>query len=114
MTAPTAILRAVSDPTRCTILELLQEGSRSVTDLADHFSMSRPAVSKHLGILREAGLVTSHRQGRQQIYELNAAPLRQAREWLGRFDRRETESPPPRPRTRIRRPAAGRDDWRAW
>ncbi len=108
MEAPTTILRAVSDPTRCKILELLREGNRSVTDLANHFSMSRPAVSKHLGILREAELVASHRQGRQQIYELDASPLRRAREWLSGFEPRDA-----RPRRR-RRPAGKRDDWCCW
>ncbi len=112
MEAPTTTLRAVSDPTRCKILELLRDGSRSVTDLAHQFSMSRPAVSKHLGILRDAGLVASRREGRQQIYELEPSPLRQAREWLEGFEARDVE--PPRPRAGNRRPAAERGDWRCW
>ncbi len=105
------VLRALADPTRCKILELLQDDSRSVNDLAQHFSMSRPAVSKHLSILREAELVTSRRQGRQQIYDLHAEPLGLAREWLDRFDSGTSE--PQAPVRRIPR-AAGRDDWRCW
>lgn len=108
----TNTLRALADPTRCKILELLQRGNRSVNDLAQHFSMSRPAVSKHLAILREAELVASRRQGRQQIYELDAGPLAQAREWLDRFDSGTAE---PRPLARrAPRPAGGPDDWRCW
>ena len=114
MDALSSTLRAVSDPTRCKILELLREDSRSVTDLANHFSMSRPAVSKHLGILREVGLVTSRRQGRQQIYELEAAPMAEARAWLGRFELPEPGPRLPRTRVRIRPAAAGGDDWRCW
>jgi ArsR family transcriptional regulator, repressor of sdpIR and other operons len=114
----TNTLRALADPTRCRILELLHRGSRSVNDLAQHFSMTRPAVSKHLAILREADLVRSRRQGRQQIYELDPAPLAPARAWLRGFesgagkdggDDGETR-PPAR---RIPRPAR-RDDWRCW
>ncbi len=117
MEPPTQILRALADPTRCRILELLADGSRSVNELAQHFSMSRPAVSKHLSILRDAELVASRRQGRQQIYDLDTRPLGQVREWLGRLDAGGPE-PAPEPAEPVsrarRRPAAGRDDWRAW
>ncbi len=107
----TSTLRALADPTRCKILELLQVDSRSVNDLAQHFSMSRPAVSKHLSVLREAELVVSRRQGRQQIYDMDPAPLRHVQEWLRRFDAGTSE-----PRSSVRRPsrASGRDDWRCW
>ena len=105
-------LRALADPTRCKILELLHENSHSVNDLAQHFSMSRPAVSKHLSILREAELVTSRRQGRQRIYRMDSAPLTEAREWLSGFVTEEAE--PRRPNRRPRRKSGGRDDWRSW
>ncbi len=114
----TNTLRALADPTRCKILELLRAGSRSVKELVQHFSMSRPAVSKHLSVLREAELVTSHRQGRQQIYDLDASPLRPVREWLEGFDAGAGESQPeaksPSRSGQRRRPAANRDDWRSW
>lgn len=126
----TNVLRALADPTRCMILELLQTRGRSVIDLTQHFSMSRPAVSKHLAILREAKLVTSIRQGRQQIYELDVAPLSLAREWLDRFDAgaKKPVSPPrpgkrrpakqpktKRPQTpRPQAPTVDPDDWRCW
>lgn len=108
----TNTLRALADPTRCKILELLHKDSRSVNDLAQHFSMSRPAVSKHLAILREAELVASRRQGRQQIYEMDATPLEQACEWLRHFDAEENE--PRRPQPRILKPSGRSDDWRCW
>ncbi len=122
MDSLTSTLRAVSDPTRRAILDLLRKRSRSVTDLAQHFSMSRPAVSKHLGILRQAELVISRREGRQQIYELDASPLAPARQWLEQHAPRRNAPPPgpaaaPRRRKQPRRPrqpAAGRDDWRCW
>ncbi len=111
-------LRALADPTRCKILELLAAGNRSVNELAQHFSMTRPAVSKHLSVLRDAELVASRRQGRQQIYQLDAAPLGAVREWLDRFDAGSDEPEPeaaPESRARPgRRPAAKRDDWRSW
>lgn len=112
MDSLTSTLRALADPTRCKILELLRADSRSVNDLAQHFSMSRPAVSKHLAILREAELVVSRRQGRQQIYELDMAPLRHVREWLGGFEAGAAE--PRRPARRMPPAAARRDDWRCW
>lgn len=110
------VLRALADPTRCKILELLQTGSRSVNELAQHFSMSRPAVSKHLSILRQAELVTSRRQGRQQIYDLDVAPLGDVREWLSRFDSGARERPRATSQARgVRRPVtATTDDWRSW
>lgn len=107
----TSILRALADPTRCKILELLREGSRSVSELAQHFSMSRPAISKHLAILRDAELVASKRQGRQQIHELHADPLEQVRKWLDCFDASTSKA---RSTARPGSRAAGRDDWRCW
>ena len=115
-TDPLTTLRALADPTRCRILELLHRESQSVSDLARHFSMTRPAVSKHLAILREAELVSSRRQGRQQIYELDPAPLAEIRAWLSRFDAGAkaagVETRPPA--RRAPRSPSGRDDWRSW
>ncbi len=114
-------LRALADPTRCKILELLHQGSRSVNDLAQHFSMTRPAVSKHLALLRDAELVSSRRQGRQQIYELERAPLAEVRAWLrgladgdGDGDKAQpTRRRPGSSARRVPRPG-GEDDWRCW
>lgn len=66
---------ALADPRRRAILDLLAEGERSAGDLAGEFDISWPAVSQHLRVLREAGLVRERRSGRQRIYALDAAPL---------------------------------------
>jgi DNA-binding transcriptional ArsR family regulator len=79
--------RAISAPSRRLILDLLQEDERSVGDLVDHVTMSQPAVSQHLRILQEAGLVRSRRSGRTRIYQLNAEPLREVYDWLGHYER---------------------------
>jgi DNA-binding transcriptional ArsR family regulator len=81
------VYRAVSDSTRRRILELLAQGERSVTELVPRFPMSQPALSQHLRMLREAGLVRVRRQGRRRVYSLRAGPLEEARDWLERIDR---------------------------
>lgn len=81
------VFRAVSDPTRRRILDLLSEGDRSVNELVAEFGMSQSAVSQHLKVLRTAGLAQPRRSGKQRIYQLDAAPLREAHQWLARFDR---------------------------
>ena len=73
---------AVADPTRRAILDQLRRGSAPVTEIAANFQMSRPAVSKHLRVLREARLVTEKRDGRQRVYELTPEPLQQFASWL--------------------------------
>ncbi len=107
----TQILRALGDPTRRAVLGLLSTRNRSVTDLAEHFSMSRPAVSKHLGILRDAGLVKAQRDGRKQIYQLDASTLRPVREWLEPFRPSSGDDPPRREIKATRSPA---QDWKCW
>lgn len=69
------------------LLRLAEEGERNVTELLAPFSISQPAVSKHLRILREAGLVRSHRQGRLRMYEIEAGKLRQVYDWVAHFER---------------------------
>ncbi len=65
----------------------MRVSGRSVGELAGNFSMSRPAISKHLRLLRSAGLVVSHRRGTARICELNAQPLRAVNEWLRDYQR---------------------------
>ena len=77
-----AVFRALADPTRRRILSLLRGGRRTVGELAGHFRVSRPAISKHLRVLRSAGLVASRRRGTAQICRLNARPLRTVDAWL--------------------------------
>jgi len=72
------IFKALSDPTRRHVLELLRERPMSAGELADHFSISRPAMSAHFAILREAGLVTSKKLGKSVVYELQMSALEDA------------------------------------
>jgi DNA-binding transcriptional ArsR family regulator len=79
---------ALSDPTRRTILERVSHGPRRAGDLARGFRMSRPAVSKHLRVLREAGLMEADKHGREQLYRLSPAGLREVQrsvEEMSRF-----------------------------
>jgi len=77
-----AIFRAISDPTRRTILALLRERPLAVGEIAGHFQTSRPAVSKHLRLLKSAGLVVVQERGAANICKLNARPLRAVDDWL--------------------------------
>src|SRR5690242_11113128 len=77
-----AVFRAIADPTRREILGLLRGGGRTVGHIAEDFRISRPAISKHLRLLREAGLVAMTKRGTTTICQLNAAPLRAVNDWL--------------------------------
>lgn len=75
-------LRALSDPTRREILNLLKKDSMSAGDISGHFEMSVPAVSKHLSILKDAGLIRDRREGKYIYYELNASVLEEVLIWI--------------------------------
>jgi len=79
------VFQALADPTRRAILELLRDGSQAVGSIARDFPVSRPAISRHLRILREAELVSEIRVGRNRLYELNAAPLKSVDDWLAHY-----------------------------
>jgi DNA-binding transcriptional ArsR family regulator len=76
------VFRAISDPTRRAILDRLRAGPATVNLVADDFKHTRPAVSKHLRVLRLARLVTEERIGRERLYRLRPAPLEQVAGWL--------------------------------
>jgi DNA-binding transcriptional ArsR family regulator len=78
---------ALADPTRRRILEHLAQGDRCVTDLARPYSMSLPAVSKHLRVLENAGLIRRRRKGRLHSLKLRAAPMKQASQWMEEYRR---------------------------
>jgi DNA-binding transcriptional ArsR family regulator len=80
------VFRAIADPTRREILRLLRGGRLRVGDLAAHFTQSRPAISKHLRLLRSAGLVVTHERGTARLCELNAKPLRTVDHWLRGYE----------------------------
>lgn len=75
-------MRALSDPTRREILNLLKQDSMSAGDISGHFDMSVPAVSKHLSILKDAGLIRDRREGKYIYYELNASVLEEVLIWI--------------------------------
>jgi DNA-binding transcriptional ArsR family regulator len=81
-----AVFRAIADPTRREILGLLRGGRHTVGQLAQNFRTSRPAISKHLRLLRSAGLVITHQRGTARICELNARPLRAVNDWLRDYE----------------------------
>jgi DNA-binding transcriptional ArsR family regulator len=81
-----AVFKAISDPTRRKILGLLRIGGRTVGSVASNFRTSRPAISRHLRLLRSAGLVTTRRKGTARICELNGRPLRAVNEWLRDYE----------------------------
>lgn len=81
-----AVFRALADPTRRSLLGLLRQGPQSVGELASHFRTSRPAISRHLRALRQAGLVEARRAGTSRICRLTPAPLHAVREWLNDYE----------------------------
>ncbi len=86
------VFRAIADPTRREILALLRGRRHTVGELAQNFRASRPAISKHLSLLRSAGLVITHRRGTARICELNAGPLRAVNDWLHDYEAFWSES----------------------
>ena len=89
MTVPEQIdvFHALGDPTRRAVLDGLRRGPRAVNDIAAEFPISRPAISKHLRVLLGAGLVEQKAAGRQNLYSLNPAPLREVDRWLSDYRR---------------------------
>jgi DNA-binding transcriptional ArsR family regulator len=83
--SPAATFQALADPTRRAVLDLLRRGSQPAGDIAGAFPISRPAISKHLRLLRRAHLVQEHREGRHRVYELNPEPLRAVDSWLDQY-----------------------------
>jgi ArsR family transcriptional regulator len=74
--------RALADPTRREILRLLRDGPKTSGEIADHFKSTWPTVSRHLAVLRDAGLILSERSGQQIVYELNMTVLQDIVEHL--------------------------------
>lgn len=91
--------KAIGDPVRRDILGMLRAGPLTAGAIADRFEISRPAVSRHLRILRDSGLVVAETRGRERVYRLDVGPLAELDEWLdqfrggwsARFDALETE-----------------------
>jgi len=116
------VFKALSDPTRREILRLTDGSALAVVAIAGRFpEMSRPAISKHLRILRQAGLVEEEKQGRKRLYRLQKAPLEAVWQWLS--DAGAGDMHPQKRRGRARASQADvaprpveivGDDWRSW
>ncbi len=78
-------LSAAAEPTRRRLLQLLARGPRTVSELAEQFTVSRPAISQHLAVLADAGLVTARKDGRQRFYSVVPAGITQLRAEIDRF-----------------------------
>lgn len=76
---------ALADPTRRALLDLLRDGSQPAGQIAEAFPVSRPAISKHLRLLRRARLVREHRRGRHRFYAIDPGPLRAVDQWLEQY-----------------------------
>ena len=77
--------KALADPTRRRILQLLNEGDLTAGEIAEHFDMTKPSVSDHLAILKQAGLVTDERQGQNILYRLNLTVFQELLKWFYDF-----------------------------
>lgn len=80
-----AVAAAIADPTRRRVLELVRDRELPAGAIAGEFTISRPAVSRHLRVLREAGLVHERREGRLRLYRADARPLEELRSWLDAY-----------------------------
>lgn len=78
----TAVLEAIAEPTRRRILDAVRGGERSVSDIVEIVGMHQPGVSRHLKVLRDAGLVEVRREAQRRLYRLQPEPLKEVDEWL--------------------------------
>jgi DNA-binding transcriptional ArsR family regulator len=85
--APRDVFRAIADPTRRRILDLLSLGEQPVSGLADQFDVTLSAISQHLGVLREAGLIEARQAGRERLYRVNATALKEVSDWVRHYER---------------------------
>jgi DNA-binding transcriptional ArsR family regulator len=80
-----AVFKALGDPTRRAILAELANGDANVSELSAPFNLSQPAISKHLKVLEQAGLISRNRRATERLSHLEAEPLREATEWLANY-----------------------------
>lgn len=81
------VYSAVADPTRRQLIRMLAGADElPLHEMTEHFEIGRTAVSKHLAVLKEAGLVHDRKAGRETLYQLNAAPLREIQEWVSSYE----------------------------
>jgi DNA-binding transcriptional ArsR family regulator len=87
-----SVFAALADPTRRDILARLSTGVRSVTELAEPYDMSMPAITKHLGVLERSGLIERGKEAQWRPCRIKAAPLKEAVDWIGQYRRHWEES----------------------
>ncbi|MGG3641691.1 ArsR/SmtB family transcription factor [Bacillus gobiensis] len=80
------VFQAIADPTRREVLKLLSEKELPISEITEHFPMTRTAIAKHLVILSEANLVSGRKVGREKRYRLNPEPLTELKEWLSYYE----------------------------
>ncbi len=80
------VFTAIADPNRRRILDHLATAELTAGEIADLFPISRPAVTRHLRVLEESGLVTVTRRGRERVHRLNPEPLMTVRDWIAKYD----------------------------
>ena len=80
------IFQAIADPTRRSLLDLIARGNQPVKDLAKEFAVSRPAISQHLRVLEEAGLIVEKKVGREHHYQLQAQALSEVSDWVQQYE----------------------------
>ena len=83
--------KALSDQTRRKILDLLKERDMTAGEIAEHFTMTKPSISNHLNILKQAGLITDERQGQHILYSLNTTVFQDVMKWVMQFQRTSSE-----------------------
>ncbi|HEX5652618.1 MAG TPA: metalloregulator ArsR/SmtB family transcription factor [Chitinophagaceae bacterium] len=79
--------QAIADPTRRAIIQLIAPGPLNLNAVAGKFPISRPAISKHIKILTECGLILIHQKGRERFCEVNLAPLHEVSDWIDQYSR---------------------------
>jgi DNA-binding transcriptional ArsR family regulator len=85
VTTTLTALQALGEPSRQAILDLLRDGERPVGELVDHLHLSQPAVSKHLRVLKEAGLVEARADAQRRLYRIRPEPLAELDDWLSSY-----------------------------
>ncbi len=87
MVETASVFKAFGDPTRQAIIGMLCQRDMAVGEIASHFPISRPAVAKHLAIMRRSGLIDVHIKGREHIHQLRRERLRDAQDWIAQMDK---------------------------
>lgn len=87
------IFKALGDPTRMRIVDLLKEGDLTAGEIAEHFEISKPSISNHLNILTQTGLVHVERQGKFMIYQLNMTAFQELFYWLSKLRGAQASEP---------------------